>query len=408
MNPSNDNNDNSFLQRVLCDNELYVPDEQWFRLLQDEGVPMTAAEATKLLAKPNTKFTRKTIGIGLDNNKLYEDIYKLAEEVFKVVELKVELFPKLAANKTANIHNIAKFIISRRSLCNRSDMHNRPVPDLRYANTTEFASRQSLFFLSQREVLEFCHQRYGVSMRVMKTPTLDDKVRVAGIMFNSEEMRSFLPDMLGKSKNGDRQALDGANARSASGFFLLHQKFIDIEEEVTLPEEWESDDTRKLIDSLRGPGTFDEYAQFDPNNVERISLPWTQEEVTAVFKKIQVEYQAAMDKFTMGTGGGTGAPAGFSVWEERHPGYVVNYDPQPCNIYLSLVYMWDKEFNFCFVDTKDKLPADCAIGDGWTANDAADEDADFDGRANDDYITPRNSKKRAATSAKKMRVRWSR
>lgn len=113
MNPSNDNNDNSFLQRVLCDNELYVPDEQWFRLLQDEGVPMTAAEATKLLAKPNTKFTRKTIGIGLDNNKLYEDIYKLAEEVFKVVELKVELFPKLAANKTANIHNIAKFIISR-------------------------------------------------------------------------------------------------------------------------------------------------------------------------------------------------------------------------------------------------------------------------------------------------------
>ena len=38
-----------------------------------------------------------------------------------------------------------------------------------------------------------------------------------------------------------------------------------------------------------------------------------------------------------------GAPAGFSVWENRHEGYVVNYDPQKCNIYLSLVYMWDKE-----------------------------------------------------------------
>jgi hypothetical protein len=131
-----------------------------------------------------------------------------------------------------------------------------------------------------------------------------------------------------------------------------------------------------LIDSLRGPGTFDEYAQFDPNNEDRISLLWTPAEVANIFKKMRTEYQKAMDKFTMGTGGGTGAPEGFSVWEERHAGYVVNYDVQPCNIYLSLVYMWDKEYSFCFVDKKDPLPPDCAIGDGWTGGNNNNEDDD--------------------------------
>ena len=399
-------NDNTFLQRVLGDNELYLPGEQWFRLLQDQGVLMTEAEETKLRAKPNTKFTRKTIGEGLESNRLFEDIYKLAEEVFKKVESKVELFPKFSTNKTANIHLIAKFIIKRRSVCTRADMHSRPQMDGQYANMPEFAGRLLLYFLSQREVLEYCHQKYGVSMKVMKTPTVDDKVRVAGIMFNSDEMRAFLPDMLGKSRNGNRQALDGASARTASGFFLLHQKFIDTEVEVTLPEKWEENETRNLIDELRGPGTFDEYAQFDPNNHERISLPWTQEEVAAVFKKVQSEYQAAMDKFTMGTGGGTGAPAGFSVWENRHEGYVVNYDPQKCNIYLSLVYMWDKEHGYCFVDKKDKVPAECAIGDGWTGDhDNADYDAGDAGVINDvdgyALITPKPSKKQAASSARK-------
>lgn len=196
-------NDNTFLQRVLGDNELYLPGEQWFRLLQDQGVLMTEAEETKLRAKPNTKFTRKTIGEGLESNRLFEDIYKLAEEVFKKVESKVELFPKFSTNKTANIHLIAKFIIKRRSVCTRADMHSRPQMDGQYANMPEFAGRLLLYFLSQREVLEYCHQKYGVSMKVMKTPTVDDKVRVAGIMFNSDEMRAFLPDMLGKSRNGD-------------------------------------------------------------------------------------------------------------------------------------------------------------------------------------------------------------
>jgi hypothetical protein len=160
-----------------------------------------------------------------------------------------------------------------------------------------------------------------------------------------------------------------------------------------------------LIDSLRGPGTFDEYSQLDPNNVDRISLPWTQAEVANIFKKLRTEYQKAMDKFTMGTGGGTGAPEGFSVWENRHEAYVVNYDVQPCNIYLSLVYMWDKQYGYCFVDKKDQLPPDCAIGDGWTGDHDDDNDDEMDnnnGNSDDGDNDPTLKTPRKRLSGKKQ------
>ena len=189
---------------------------------------MTNDEASKVKKNSKSKFTRKIVGIGVNNNRLYQDIYRLAEEVFKKLEEKVEYFPRLASSRTANIHIIGRFILSRRSSTTRADMHSHSSPlFINFANMPEFADKQSIFVLSQREVLEFCHQKYGMSITVLKTPTVDDKVRVAGIIFNNEDMRSYLPDMLGKSKDGDRGALDGANPRRIAGYVLLHQKFID-------------------------------------------------------------------------------------------------------------------------------------------------------------------------------------
>jgi hypothetical protein len=234
-----------YIQRVLEDSDLYLSEEDWFRLLQDDGNPMTDEESAKVTSNPKTKFTRKTIGNSTNNNKLYEDIYKLAEEVYKKIEVKKEqYFPRLATSKTSNIHIIGRFIVSRRSSTNRADMHRHSNEDvIQYANMPEFAEKQYVFVLSQREVLEFCHQKYGISMSLLKTPTVDDKVRVAGIVFNIADVRAYLSDMLGKSKDGDRTALDGANPRSTSGFFLLHQKFIDNQVEVTVPERWEERET---------------------------------------------------------------------------------------------------------------------------------------------------------------------
>ena len=64
----------------------------------------------------------------------------------------------------------------------------------------------------------------------------------------------------------------------------------------------EAEDTRIKIDWLRGAGTFDEHGQFDPNNPKCIALPWTVTNVKAIFKLVRLEYNKAMEQYTMGTG----------------------------------------------------------------------------------------------------------
>ncbi len=87
-----------------------------------------------------------------------------------------------------------------------------------------------------------------------------------------------------------------------------------------------------------------------------------------------------MALYTMGTGGGPGAPENFNVWQERDPTSVVGYIQQNAFIYLSLVHIWDKKYSFPFVEVKAQLPSNAAIGDGWTA------DADVDDAADDGNV----------------------
>ena len=49
----------------------------------------------------------------------------------------------------------------------------------------------------------------------------------------------------------------------------------------------------------------------------------------------------------MGTGGGSGAPENFADWQERDESYILTYTPQQAaNLYLTIVFMWDKTHGF--------------------------------------------------------------
>ncbi len=128
-----------------------------------------------------------------------------------------------------------------------------------------------------------------------------------------------------------------------------------------IPPKWLEAETKEKIDEFMGDGTYDEHGKFDPNNQSRIALPWTVKETTAIFNRLEKEYHVAMDKYTMGTGGGPGDDENFAAWQQRDECNVVWYTNQPSNIYLSVVHSWDKQFGFPFVAVKDPLPVECAI-----------------------------------------------
>ena len=64
-----------------------------------------------------------------------------------------------------------------------------------------------------------------------------------------------------------------------------------------------------------------------------------------------------------GTGGGPGDPANYSCWHQREEWTIARYNQHLNNLYLTIIYMWDKEFSYPLVIMKDVLPTDCQIQD---------------------------------------------
>ena len=173
------------------------------------------------------------------------------------------------------------------------------------------------------------------------------------------------------------------------------------------------------MDERHGPGTFANYCTFNPNNITRLDLPWSENDVMQIFLKMVAEYQAMMDLYTKGTGGGPGASEHYADWMQRPAECVVGYIHQPCNFYLSVVHIWDKTSQWLLTDEKDPLPLNCAIDDSTTEINFHNENDDGSG---DDFVlsrvhsptqqgqaatrTPSNSSRRSlsASSAKEKRA----
>jgi hypothetical protein len=88
-----------------------------------------------------------------------------------------------------------------------------------------------------------------------------------------------------------------------------------------------------------------------------------EKEVIGIFNSVLVEYNPAMTNWMKGTGGGSGAEEDFAIWEERDHILFVIYSNQPARIYISVVYIWDKQYGFPLVTQKDTVPAYAAIDD---------------------------------------------
>jgi hypothetical protein len=154
----------------------------------------------------------------------------------------------------------------------------------------------------------------------------------------------------------------------------LHERFIDREVVIHIPPGWETVDNMVSVDEINGEGAFEKFGNFNPNNEARIALDWTVADVTAIFAKVLSEYNSAMEKYTKGTGGGSGSHAMFAVWDEarseqhkkwkeRSVGWIARYAGQMASLYLGVVLMWDAQFGYIFHARKDPMPDDCMIDD---------------------------------------------
>jgi len=320
--PINFDEDRDAVPNPDATTSLYVPDETWFRLLQDVGKEMTPEEFAQF-AENNPKTIARHIAFG---GYFYRDLYTLAENVFDLIdgrrESEFNRLPK-KSQRTVVIHAIGKIVAGQRRKETRTDMAGNHFTELsEYEGCTHFYS------LPQKGIFDILRNRYGDSLAVTMKMTVDDKIRVAGLVITKAPLREYLSDLTGRSRGGNRQALDASRSRRNAGLSLLHANFIDKTITVAIPQKWFEDETKDKIDEFMGEGTYNDLGGFNPNNLSRIALPWTVKETTAIFNKLDKEYHATMDKYTMGTGGGPGDDANFAAWQQRDECNVVRYTNQ--------------------------------------------------------------------------------
>jgi hypothetical protein len=280
-------------------------------------------------------------------------------------------FGELPKNATSSIHQVGIWIASKRRLVNKADFH---TPQAEQQQMQYVGEHENVYFLLQADVIKHFKCKWGQSIVDIMKPTINDKVRLALLLFH-DDVREYVPDMLSKTKaaptgsnnTGNRANLDAASSRKKRGKLLLLNLFKDVDVKVEFPSAWKDASAQKFIDDKKGDGWYTEHASFDPNDSSRIQLPWTEKSVEVVYSKFFSEYNAVLTKWTAGTGGGPGAPENFVVWEDRDPLHFITYPKQEeAHLYLTPVYMRDKEYSFLLVNIKDKLPPGCQVEDGET------------------------------------------
>jgi hypothetical protein len=60
----------------------------------------------------------------------------------------------------------------------------------------------------------------------------------------------------------------------------------------------------------------------------------------------------------------SGQAEDFVIWQTRDPLDFCTYSKQNAQLYLTSVYMFDKQYNFILVEPKDPLPTGCCVEDG--------------------------------------------
>ncbi len=180
----------------------------------------------------------------------------------------------------------------------------------------------------------------------------------------SNQVCGFLPDIMGIAAGGNRQQLDASQGRQALGWNLTLDLLVDLNHTIHLPERWGLPETKKEINERLGDNAYEKYGKFNPNQHDRISLPWILPLLKTIFGMVRKSCNRVMDRYTMGTGGGSGMPENYVIWQEREETMITGYITQiTADLYLTVVYMWDRMYNFPFVTTRAQIPQEARIDD---------------------------------------------
>ncbi len=79
-------------------------------------------------------------------------------------------------------------------------------------------------------------------------------------------------------------------------------------------------------------------------------------------------YKRVMERYTIGTGGGSGLSENYIIRQEKDDTTISGYISQiAADLYFTIVFMWDRMHDFPFITRQEQLPQEARV-DGKMSN----------------------------------------
>jgi hypothetical protein len=348
----------------FADPSFYIDDREFFELIQDTGVPMNEKEKSTWKQNPKKKKNKHITVVPFH----YPKLYMLSEKLFKLYSEKKEqgvAFQKLSTNKSNVCHALGTFLASSRYYKLRSSvLAETEGVQASFANDAQYNNTDHLYFLNQSDVLKVFYNNNTTNVSDLLKTQQCDQVRAMLILF-TDDMREYIDVCMKKGDKSNRQVLDGWESKKRAFYVVLLQKFIDAEVHVELPKKWFADNTKETINMKYGPDAWNSYNDLlNPNKPDRISLPFTTDHMKSMVDMTILEYNRVMVDYQKNTGGGDGNEEAFTTWDCREDLTFLNYDHKvKDNVYLTIIHMLDKEYQFPLTVVNDTLSEEAMIDD---------------------------------------------
>ena len=172
-----------------------------------------------MILAANGKVSRpKHIFLG---DRFYTKIWQISRDIYKILKLKrTDIVPNMSQNPTTPVRETGLAIISKRFTKGRGDLHsatNVYAKQMELAHSDKYQGLQRVSFLTQRELLSWCINKWSETERDKKRATDDDRLRAMGLLF-LEDMRDFIRYMLVAKYPDGRLELDEWNGMRNSAW----------------------------------------------------------------------------------------------------------------------------------------------------------------------------------------------
>ena len=323
------------LKKALADKSMFMDNTKFFDLLQEKPIPVENSRSKRNHFRPK----------GSGNQ--YKGIYYAAKLIVDIYATKTSIFAIPKTNRSQTINKMCQLIFtsSRAGLEKRKDIYEHMHPTIWEYVKDETNGEKEFFICRQRDLLACAIKFWGKTCESNKITIPSDYCRVIGC-FLLDDVKDDLNILQGGRKNVDDA--DDPRKRKEAIFNRVATLFNSTNVSIVSPQAWEK------CTHLHG------WDQIDPNDTKRISIERTGTVIRYVYEKISTEYKKAMTNYTKGTGGGSGKPEDFMVWEERDATKFFK-DYAGNTTYLTWVHLADKESNFLLYAKYEGLPSECKM-----------------------------------------------